>query len=761
MNRDGTTYFGSLRQAAQTDTFILRGTGRKEVFEPSFTTHGLRYVEVHGFPGTPEPEDLVGRVITATAPRAGAFSTSDARLDAIQETIEWGQRSNFTTVPTDCPQRDERLGWTGDVAGYAPTATYNADVSRYLGKWLRDLREAQEPDGAVASVAPRVYNGANGGEGVSGWGDAIVTVPWTLYERYGDKDVLAEHYTAMENWISYLQAHSDGLLRPDNAYGDWLAVEASPRPVVNTAYFGYSTSLMVKIARVLGREADAARYEQLHSQIGERFTDAYLSSDGTIEGDTQAVYVLALQADLLPAALRPAAEQRLLADIEEHDFHLTTGYIATPFLLEVVTWAGRVDVAYEIVEQETYPGWLYMLRQGATTWWERWNAVRPEAGDAGGSLNHFALGSVGDWMYRTVAGIAPDADAPGYKHSIIHPRPGGGLTRAEGSLRTRYGDLTSSWRLRGRTFHLDVEVPGNTTATVYVPADDARKPAASGGAKPARIDDGFAVYEVGSGRWSFIGHRDEQSPPRREQVSVLAPTGSVPVLPGEAATTSFELYNWADDRVTVRPSVTASDGFSARMEGRTVTIEPRQSVSVPVEIDRTHSNAADGTVTMSVGDRSAVVELDATDNWARAATMTASSTHSGQPWSPARTNDGRTESQTDYSLWNSGDGWNDATRTVWPDTLTGTWQRPVRVARVRVFTIDAPQQPAPGYGLRDYDVEALVDGTWQAVASVRDNTDAIIESTFEPIETTSVRLKIFDSNDHAYSRVIEFEAYAS
>jgi alpha-L-rhamnosidase len=759
VNGDGTTYFGSLRQAAQVDTFVLRGTGRREVFEPSFTTHGFRYVEVRGFPATPERGDLVGRVITATTPGTGSLSTSDARLDAIQQTIEWGQRSNFTAVPTDCAQRDERLGWTGDVAGYAATATYNADVSRYLGKWLKDLHEAQEPDGAVPSVAPRAYNGANGGEGVSGWGDAIVTVPWTLYERYGDEAVLEEHYQAMEKWIAYLEAHSDGLLRPDIAYGDWLAVEASPRPVINTAYFGYSARLMARIARVLGREADATRYEQLHSAIGERFTDAFVTSDGTIDGDTQAVYVLALQAELLPPALRPAAEQRLLEVIEEHDFHLTTGYLATPFLLDVVTGAGRVDVAYRIAQQETYPGWLYMLRQGATTWWERWNAVTPEGGYAGGSHNHFALGAVGDWMYRTVAGIAPDADAPGYRHSIIHPRPGGGLTHAEGSLETRYGRLSSRWKLSGSVLELEVEVPVNTTATVHVPADDPAKVAASGGAEPVRTGAGFAVYEVGSGRWSFVGHVDGHARPEREQVSVLGTADSVPVLPGEAATATFELYNWADERVTVRPSAAASDGFAARVQEATVTIEPRQSVSLPVEIVRTDPDAAGGTVTLSAGGRSASVALEATDNWARVATMTASSTHTGQPWSPADTNDGRTQAQTDYGLWNSGDGWNDATRGVWPDTFTATWERPVTLGRVRVLTIDAPEQPASGYGLRDYDVEALVGGSWQVVASVRGNTAGTVDSAFEPVTTAALRLKTLDSNDHAYSRVIEFEAY--
>jgi alpha-L-rhamnosidase len=760
VNPDGTTYFGSLRQAAQTDTFVLRGTGRREVFEPSFTTHGFRYVEVRGFPGRPDRDDLVGRMITATTPATGGFETSDARLDAIQETIGWGQRSNFTAVPTDCPQRDERLGWTGDVAGYAATATYNADVSRYLAKWLDDLREAQEPDGAVPSVAPRAYNGANGGEGVSGWGDAIVTVPWTLYERYGDRQVLEENYAAMGKWIAYLEAHSDDLLRPDISYGDWLAVEASPRPVVNTAYFGYSASLMTRIAAALGREADVARYEQLHARIGERFTDAYVSPDGSIEGDTQAVYVLALQAELLPAALRPAAEQHLLADIEEHDFHLTTGYMATPFLLEAVTRAGRADVAYRIAQQETYPGWLYMLREGATTWWERWNAVAPAGNDAGGSLNHFALGAIGDWMYRTVAGIAPDPGAPGYKHSVIHPQPGGGLTRAEGALETRYGRLSSRWSLSGSAFRLHVEVPANTTATVYVPAGDPRKVAASGGAEPARFEDGFAVYEVGSGRWSFAGDVERRPPHERDQVSVIPETRSVPVLEGEPATATFELYNWADERATVRPEIAVSDGFVAHAQERKITLEPRGSASVPVEIVRTDPDAADGTVTLSAGGRSASVDLEATDNWARVAAMSASSTHTAQPWSPADTNDGRVAAQTDYSLWNAGDGWNDATRGVWPDTLTATWERPVMLGSIRVLTIDTPEQSALGYGLRDYDVEALVDGSWRVVASVRGNTSGTVESAFEPVETAAVRLKTLDSNDHAYSRVIELEAYA-
>jgi alpha-L-rhamnosidase len=758
LDADGGTDFRTLRNAAQVDTFVLSGDGR-EVFEPSFTTHGFRYVEVRGLPEEPSLDDLVGRVISTDLERTGTFSTSDPRLDAIQDTIEWGQRSNFTAVPTDCPQRDERLGWTGDVAGYAATATYNADVVTYFEKWLDDLHEAQEPDGAVPSVAPRAYNGANGGEGVSGWGDAIVTVPWTLYERYGDVAVLVEHYPAMQQWISYLEDHSTDLLRPGTAYGDWLASDASPKDVVDTAYFGYSARLVAQIAGVLGYDEDAARYGELHEAIADAFSGAYVSSDGTITGDTQAVYVLALQADLLNGDVREAAQQHLIASVEAADGHVTTGYMATPFLLDAVTEAGRVDLAYQIAQQETYPGWLYMLRQDATTWWERWNAIEPDGNVVGGSLNHFALGSVGDWMYKSIAGIAPDESAPGYQHSVIRPRPGGDLTHAEGSLQSPYGELSSEWQIRGRSFHLEVEVPVNATATVYVPTTDGSTVEAARGLEPVEVGDDFAAFEVGSGTWRFVGQVAEEVRDH-DQVSVLAlGDGVVPVLPGATATATFEVHNWEDHDVRVRPEVAATSAFEVSADWSRVTVPAGESVLLDADVRRTDDSTGDGGVTLTLANSSATVALEATDDWARIATMSASSTHS--KWSPARTNDGDSAAQHDYSLWNAGDGWNDATRASWPDTLTATWDDMVTLDRLRIRTVDQPNQSPSTHGLRDYDVQGLVDGEWLTVGSVRGNTAATIDTTFEPIETTGVRISVLDTNDQAYSRVVEFEAYAS
>ncbi|WP_329521307.1 alpha-L-rhamnosidase [Spirillospora sp. NBC_01491] len=499
LNADGTTYFANLRGADQRDIVTLAGARRPERYVPRFTSHGFRYVEVTGYPGTPTVDDFVAEQLSADTPVTGAFSTSNADLNALQTALFAGQRSNFTVLPTDCPQRDERLGWAGDVLGFAPTAAYNADVDAYLRSWVTSLREAQQEDGSVPSIAPRVYDGANGGAGVSGWGDAIIFVPWTLYERYADRRVLTENYAAMAKWVAFLQTDSTGLLRPPTAYGDWLAVDTSPKEVVNTAYFAHSVRLLAKIARVLGQTADAARYDALLDKIKDAFIAAYVSADGTVRGDTQAVYVLALQFGLMPDALREKAAERLVAKVTAAGFHLSTGYLATPYLLDVLTEAGHLDVAYKVLLNDSYPGWLYMLRQGGTTLWERWDSLQPDGVYQRSSFNHHALGAVGDWMYRTIAGINPDEARPGYRHSVIRPLPGGGLTSAQGSLRTGYGELSSAWRVTGSTLRLTVKVPRRTTATVRLPAG-ATGP---GGRKPDRTENGTAVFEVRSGTSAF------------------------------------------------------------------------------------------------------------------------------------------------------------------------------------------------------------------------------------------------------------------
>lgn len=510
LNPDGTLYTANLRGARATDTYLLRGQGR-EVWEPRFTFHGFRYVEVTGYPGRPTPAAITGVVVHSDAPPVGTFRCSNALVNQLQQNIEWGQRGNFLEVPTDCPQRDERLGWTGDAQVFARTAGFQMDVARFFGKWIIDLVDAQREDGAFTDVAPFVAAGA----GTAGWGDAGVIVPWTLYELYGDTRLLERHYDAFARWIAYLERNSSDLLRPARGYGDWVAVGSrTPTDVIATAYFAYSASLVAQIARALGRDADAHRYDDLFARVRAAFNRAYVAPDGRIKGDTQTCYVLALHMDLLPPETRPAAVRHLVEDIERRGNRLSTGFLGTAYLLPVLSRFGHTDLAYRLLLQEEFPSWGYTVRRGATTIWERWDGITPEGRfqDPGmNSFNHFAFGSVGEWLYRVVAGIDLDPKRPGFRHVVIRPQPGGGLTWVRATYRSIRGPIASSWRQEGGRFTLHVSLPANTTATVHVPAPSAQ--AVTEGGRPAHRAPGLrflgmagaaAVFHAGSGDYRFV-----------------------------------------------------------------------------------------------------------------------------------------------------------------------------------------------------------------------------------------------------------------
>ncbi len=513
LDDDGRLYTANLRGAAQTDAYILRGDG-EEIYEPSFTFHGFRYVEVAGFPGRPALDSITGRVVGSATRPTGHFETADPAVNQLQRNIVWGQRGNFLSIPTDCPQRDERLGWTGDAQMFVATACFNMDVSRFFTKWLRDLADAQTPEGAFPDVAPSVGAGRLGA-GTAGWGDAGVLVPWTLYECYGDRRVLEEGYGAMARWIAYLREHSDGLLRPATGYGDWLSIQAdTPKDVIGTAFFAHSAALLARIARLLGHAADARAYDELAGAVRAAFNAAYVAPDGRITGDTQTCYVLALWMDLLPAALRPHAARHLVADIERRGWRLSTGFLGTPQLLQVLTESSHLDVAYRLLRQDTVPSWLYPIRHGATTIWERWDGWTEERGfqDPGmNSFNHYGFGAVGDWLYRHVAGLAPDPDVPGYRHTIVRPRPGGGLRSAAARYDSVHGPIAAAWRLADGRLTLDLTIPANTTATVHVPAPDGAAVTEGGlpageaaEVTPLRREGGAAVFAVGSGSYRFV-----------------------------------------------------------------------------------------------------------------------------------------------------------------------------------------------------------------------------------------------------------------
>jgi alpha-L-rhamnosidase len=507
LNPNGTIYTENLRAARCSDTYILKGAGW-EIWEPRFTFHGFRYVEVTGYPDEPGPDAITGIVVHSDTSPAGSFECSNPMVNQLYSNIVWSQRSNFIEIPTDCPQRDERLGWTGDAQIFIRTATYNMDVAAFFTKWLVDLEDAQGADGAFPDVAPRKVAV---GDGTAAWGDAGVICPWTIYQAYGDTRVIERNYDAMKKWIAYLKKNSRNLLRPAAGYGDWVSIASdTPKDVIATAYFAYSTRLLSKMAAAIGKDDDAARYEKLFEQIKKAFNKAYVTNDAGVKGETQTCYVLALYFDLLPDDKRPHAVEHLIEAIRKKDWHLSTGFVGLSYLLPTLTEAGHLDVAYRLLTNDTFPSWGYSIRNGATTIWERWDGWTEDKGFQDpnmNSFNHYSFGAVGRWLFGTVAGI--DTDGPGYKRIIIRPRPGE-ITSAKASYDSIHGMIATDWILKNDTFKLDVTIPANTTATVYIPADSAeyvteggRKISEADAVQFLRIENGCAIFTVGSGRYQF------------------------------------------------------------------------------------------------------------------------------------------------------------------------------------------------------------------------------------------------------------------
>ncbi len=508
LNPDGTIYTENLRVARCTDTYILKGT-EEEIWEPRFTFHGFRYVEVTGYPGKPGLDAITGIVVHSAMPPAGSFECSNAMVNQLYSNIVWSQRSNFIEIPTDCPQRDERLGWTGDAQIFIRTATYNMDVAAFFSKWLVDLEDAQSAEGAFPDVAPRKIAV---GDGTAAWGDAGVICPWTIYEVYNDTRVIERHYESMKKWIAYLQKNSEDLLRPAEGYGDWVSIASeTPKDVIATAYFAYSTRLLSKMAAAIGKNDDAAKYEKLFEQIRKAFNKAYVTDDAQIKGQTQTCYVLALYFDLLPGDKRENAVRHLVEAIRKKNWHLSTGFVGLSYLLPTLTEAGSLDIAYRLLVNDTFPSWGYSIKNGATTIWERWDGWTEDKGfhDPGmNSFNHYSFGAVGRWLFGTVAGI--DTDGPGYKKIIIRPQPGE-ITSAKASYDSIHGRIATDWVLKDDTFKLDVTIPVNTTATVYIPAGGAESVTESGhtvtevkAVRFLRMENGSAVFALGSGQYQFI-----------------------------------------------------------------------------------------------------------------------------------------------------------------------------------------------------------------------------------------------------------------
>ncbi len=524
LDRQGNLYTANLRAAAQTDRYTLSGKGR-EVYEPHFTFHGFRYVAVAGLPAPADSATITGIAVSSDLAQTGSLVTSDSLLNQLQRNIVWGQRSNFLDVPTDCPQRDERLGWTGDAQVFARTAAFNMDVAGFFAKWLSDVAADQDPSGSVPWVIPNPLGGdSTRFAGTAGWSDVAVIVPWTMYLTYGDRRLLERQYPSMRAWVDYARrrAGPDLIWRPGWQFGDWLALHSDDpsypgattgTDLIATAFLAHSTDLVSRTAAVLGRDNDAAEYRARFRAIREAFNREFVSMSGRVGENTQTAYSLAIAFDLLPDSLVSVAGGRLAQDVDARDHHLTTGFLGTPYLLHVLGATGHVATAFQLLTQRTYPSWLYPITRGATTMWERWDGIRPDSSfeDPGmNSFNHYAFGAVGDWMYQNIGGIDVDPAAPGYRRSRIAPRPGAGLTSASASLETVYGTLQSAWKLERQQFVLEVTVPANTSAEVTL--WDARVDQVQEGGVSLNARDGVraarqrgtdVVVEVGSGRYRF------------------------------------------------------------------------------------------------------------------------------------------------------------------------------------------------------------------------------------------------------------------
>ena len=479
---DGELAVRPLRTAQATDRYTLRGDAAGEEWEPEFTLHGFRYAEVTG-----DHDDLTAVAVAyhSDLERTGRFSCSDELLTRLHGNVVWGMRGNFVDVPTDCPQRDERLGWTGDLQVFAPAAAYLYNCAGFLASWLRDLAADQDPEGTVPLFVPRVdFPGPfERPAPTAGWGDAAVIVPWVAYQRFGDREVLRRQYPSMRAWVDGLTARlGPGTLfdRPAMQLGDWLDPAAPPDApwaattdphLVATAYRAHVADLLARIAAVLGEESDAAKYADLADGVRQAFHDEYVTPRGRIVSDSQTAYALALTLGLLrDPDQRALAGRRLVELVRRKGHRIATGFLGTPLICDALTGAGAVDDAYQLLRQTECPSWLYQVTMGATTVWERWDSMLPDGSVNPGemtSFNHYAFGAVADWMHRVIGGLAPAA--PGYRELRIEPRPGGRLTWARTSHLTPYGLAEVAWRRESGTLTVDVAVPAGSTATVVLP----------------------------------------------------------------------------------------------------------------------------------------------------------------------------------------------------------------------------------------------------------------------------------------------------
>ena len=521
----GQMYMDNYRSAISTDYYTFRGAPEGETFEPPFTQHGYRYVSIDGLDEPLPLEDVEGIVLESVGEQISRYETSNADINQLFNNIVWGQRGNFLAVPTDCPQRDERLGWTGDANVFCRTSTYNMMTGPFFNRWFYTLRDQKSDNGDVGGYYPSLggtKEGAprSGFERGCGWSDVTITVPWEMYQQYGDLGFVERHYGAMKDYMKFLESQAKDYIYPDAFYwGDWLAPMPTNISMLSTAYFGYDARLMREMAKALGKTDDAVYYDKLYRNISRAFCNYFFDSEGyTIEGnhegtprmDTQTSYLLPLAFLELPEDLQQKAVKHLLEAIKRSNYHLQTGFLGTPLLCNVLSNFGHNDIAYRLYTQTEYPSWLFPVKQGATTMWERWNSytIKEGFGDVGmNSFNHYAYGAIEEWIMSHNLGIQRDENRPGYKHILMQPKIDDTFSFVKGGFRSVYGDIASAWEIKPSGTEIEFTIPANTTATFTLPVssmDNLKLKKGKKGVSSKSFDDGKAVYELKSGTYKFI-----------------------------------------------------------------------------------------------------------------------------------------------------------------------------------------------------------------------------------------------------------------
>jgi alpha-L-rhamnosidase len=506
----------NLRNAKAEDSYILSGTG-EEAWEPSFTYHGFRFVQVEGFPYPPKPEDVIIKVVRSDVKRTESFHCSNPLLNDIHRMVVNTEAANLHSVPTDCPQRDERMGWLNDLTVRIEQAIYNFDFSRFYPKFLDDVHDTQDKKGTITCVAPFLF-GARPADPVSA---SYLLLAQKCYEFYGNKRIISDHFEGMKAWVDYLYSRTSNGIVDYSYYGDWCpprdflmdpngsgVSRDTPGQLMSTGYLYYCALLLADMAEVIGREKDAIHYKQLSQEIYTAFNREYWNEEaGGYASNNQASNSFALYLGLADENKAPRVLSNLVNDVKKRDYHLTTGNLCTKYLLEVLTENGYAEVAYKIATQTTYPSWGFMLANGATTLWERWEYL---TGDAMNSHNHPMMGSVGSWFYKYVLGIVPNFSYPGFEQFTIKPYLMKDLTFAEGELDTVKGTIQVSYRKQGNRFVLDVTVPANSTALLYIPARNAKSVTENGKNISSineisfmKEENGYVVLKVGSGDYQF------------------------------------------------------------------------------------------------------------------------------------------------------------------------------------------------------------------------------------------------------------------